>query len=394
MKRNRFGWMVIGLAAAIAVAATALAGGGIRVVDEDVDGIGGVDGLTNAYGAAASSDGKHVYAISSSEDSVATFKRKRNGDLRFVEIDQDGIGSVDNMGGPAAIGVSGNGRQVYVAADEGALVTFKRTPRTGRLRYQRALVDGVGEVEGLAGNCCQLALSRDGRNVYVAGDSADAVVIAKRNRRTGRLSFVDAVIDGQGGVDGIGGAIGVAVSRDGDNVYVAGSEDDAVATFNRRGKNGRLKFVNAKTDGVGGVEGLAGPCCSLALSRDDKTVYVPGESDQALAILRRAPRSGKLRFKRAYTVAQDGFELMVDPIDVVASGDGKRVFVASYDNSAVLALKRDRRGRLSPLGGIEDGDPGADNFGGVWRLSQSRDGNYLYASAYNDGALETIKRRR
>ena len=393
MKRNRFGWMVIGLAAAIAVAATALAGGGIRVVDEDVDGIGGVDGLANGYGVAASSDGKHVYAISSSQDSVATFKRKRNGDLRFVEIDQDGIGSVDNMGGPAAVGVSGNGRQVYVAADEGALVTFKRTPRTGRLHYQRALVDGVGGVEGLLGNCCQLALSRDGRNVYVAGDSQDAVVIAKRNRRTGRLSFVDALFDGQNGVDGIEGAIGVVVSRDGDNVYVAGGSEDAVATFKRKGKNGRLGLVNVKRDGVGGFEGLADACCSLALSRDNM-LFVPGEGDQALAVLKRAPRSGKLRFVRAYTVAQDGFELMDDPIDVVASGDGKRVFVASYDNSVVLALKRKSRGRLSPLGGIQDGDPGADNFGGVWRLARSPDDDYLYASAYNHGALETIKRRR
>lgn len=47
------------------------------------------------------------------------------------------------------------------------------------------------------------------------------------------MTFAEAEMDGVGGVDGLYYAYGVAVTPDGQHVYVAGSEDNAVAVFGR-----------------------------------------------------------------------------------------------------------------------------------------------------------------
>jgi len=56
-------------------------------------------------------------------------------------------------------------------------------------------------------------------------------VVFSRDTATGALTFVGVRQDGVGGVDGLAGAASVTVSPDNRHVYVAGSNDDAVAVF-------------------------------------------------------------------------------------------------------------------------------------------------------------------
>ena len=140
--------------------------------------------------------------------------------------------------------------------------------------------------------------------------------------------------------------IGVVVSRDGRNVYAIGYDNDgSLASFERSAAQGKLKFLDAKFDGAGNEKALSQPCCSLAISRDGKTVYIPAEGELGLGVMKRSVKTGKVRFWRAYRDEDKGFAAMKDPLDVIPSRDGKRVWVASYGNSALLSIKRDRQGQ-------------------------------------------------
>src|SRR5512145_2359645 len=127
----------------------------------------------------------------------------------------------------------------------------------GFLEFVESQEDGVGGAEGLAG-VLALAVSSDGRNVYAAGGSSEAVVVFERNASTGGLSFVEVQKDGANGVDGLSFPSSLALSPDDKHLYVTGTYDDAVAVFGRDATTGALSFVEASKQGIGGVDGLQG----------------------------------------------------------------------------------------------------------------------------------------
>ena len=182
------------------------------------------------------------------------------GSLTFVEFERDGVAGVDGLNGASEPVVSPDGAHVYVATQipDSAVATFSRIASTGALAFVEVEKDGVGGVDGLE-DANELAISPDGASVYaVSGGVDDGVAAFSRNPSSGVLTFVEAEEDGVGGVDGLAQASDVAVSPDGDHVYVTGSADDAVATFSRNPSTGALTFVEQEKDGVNGVDGLGG----------------------------------------------------------------------------------------------------------------------------------------
>ena len=172
-----------------------------------------------------------------------------------LSLSEAGIGP-SVFAGPVSVTVSPDGSHVYATGGR-AIVVFERDEATGLLQSLETQMDGEGGVDGIAG-AASVATSPDGTSVYVVGFDDDAVALFARNAQTGTLTFVEARIDGVGGVRGLDGAAGVAVSPDGMFVYVAGAIDGALAVFERDGQTGALTFIEAHFDGVGGVDGLRG----------------------------------------------------------------------------------------------------------------------------------------
>ena len=227
-----------------------------------------------------SPDGNNVYVASSTwdEDAVAAFSRDADdsGKLSFVHVLKDGVDGVDGLYGAESITVSRDGNNVYVASwDDDAVAVFSRDAYdSGKLSFVHVLKDGVGGVDGLNG-ASSVTISPDGNYVYVASYDDDAVAIFSRDTDDrGKLSFVDVLKDGVGGVDGLNGASSVTISPDGNYVYVASYDDDAVAIFSRgTDDSGKLSFVHVLKDGVGGVDGLLG-AHSVTVSPDGNNIYV------------------------------------------------------------------------------------------------------------------------
>ena len=111
-----------------------------------------------------------------------------------------------------------------------------------------------------------VAVSPDGKSVYVASTLSDAVVRLNRNTTTGAISqpagSAGCISETGAGpcADGhaLDGAHGVAVSPDGKSVYVASCDSDAVARLNRNTTTGAITQP-AGTAGCISETG-SGPC--------------------------------------------------------------------------------------------------------------------------------------
>ena len=156
--------------------------------------------------------------------------------------------------------------------------------------------------------------------------------------------------------------------------------------------------------------GLSDAVDSVAVSPDSKSVYATSHS--AVVRFKRNKASGAITEPAgsAGCVSEDGSGPCADghaltggADSVVVSPDGKSVYVASYNNSAVLRFKRNKTtGAITQPAGTagcvsEDGSgPCADGHGlsGVAWVAVSPDGKSVYAASTISNAIVRFKRNR
>jgi 6-phosphogluconolactonase (cycloisomerase 2 family) len=171
------------------------------------------------------------------DDALAVFRRDAaTGELTFLEVHTRGVTDAQGLGGPESVAVSPDGRHVYVATDiDDAVVVFARHPVSGTLTFVQKLEEqdlGLNTVNGASA----VTVSPDNRGVYVVSRLTDSLLVFGRNTHTGRLSLLEQHVDDVGEVDGLQAARSVVASLDNQNVYVAASEDSAVSVFGRVGE--------------------------------------------------------------------------------------------------------------------------------------------------------------
>ncbi len=320
---------------------------------EDLYGLGGAHGLFAPNTVIVSPDGGHVYAAGATSgrdavSSLAVFARHHDlGTLTFVEaVAGDELGELGTLfSSLSSVAISPDGRFVYVAP---GIATLERDPGTGELTLSEVQLGGL-DVLGLSFWAHFVTVSPDGQNLYAAGrvptspyPGTYVVVALERAPSTGELVFLEAHVDELNGVEGLRGAESIAVSPDGSHVYVASNDDDAVAIFERQAGTGALSFVEALYDGEGGVDGLDG-ARSVAIGADGRQVYVASDRDHALAVFGRDPVTGSLTFVEAHLDDVDGVDGLLGATSVAVSPDSKGVYVASAWESAVSSFSRSCR---------------------------------------------------
>jgi DNA-binding beta-propeller fold protein YncE len=195
-----------------------------------------VDGLDGPRSVTLSPDGENVYV-----SAFSTFPFTDNGTVGVFDRDGPS-GALSprqvvrySFSGPQVAGatftaLSPDGSNAYVASStEAAITVFNRSLQDGTLGQVQTLRDGFGG-EGLFG-AEGVAVSLDGRYVLVASTIDNALAVFSRSQTGGTLTFLEVYQDGVDGVDGLEGARFVALSPDGRNVYVTSSGDNAVAVF-------------------------------------------------------------------------------------------------------------------------------------------------------------------
>jgi len=221
--------------------------------------------------------------------------------------------------------------------------------------------------------------------------------------------------DGCTAARGLNGSDGVTVSRDGRHVYTASEDSDAVASFRRR-RSGRLRQLPRRRGCIdrsgrqGCTDGRAlGGAYAVALSPDGRHAYIPGQEDNAVAVLARHRRSGALRQLggEAGCLGEPGScgpgRALRGAFGATVSSDGRFVYTASEFSDAVATFARDRSsGELTQLaaelgcvslrgkGGCTPGR-GLD---GVTSVVLSPDGRNAYAAGSDGVALAVLRRDR
>ncbi|MEA5466311.1 DUF4347 domain-containing protein [Leptothoe sp. PORK10 BA2] len=295
--------------------------------------------LFGASGVAISPDGSQLFVTSAVESALTVFDRDEFGNITFRQTIRDGsnVGAIlgsELLAGAFGVAVSPDGTQVFVTSvgDDG-LTVFNRDS-AGNLTEQQRLRDGRrdpndNDINTLAG-AIDVAVSADGTQVFVVSLTDGAITVFDRDG-SGTLTLRQSIADGQGGANELFGASGVAISPTGDQVFVTSHVDAAITVFDRDG-SGNLTFRQTLKDGVGDVQDLFG-ASSVDVSPDGKQVYVASATDAALTVFDRNA-DGTLSFAQVIRDNEGGAQLFGGANDIFA-GTGVSGFPAINGFSSV-----------------------------------------------------------
>ncbi len=392
-------------------------------------------GLLGARDSAVTPDGKFVYSISVGDpagggSAISVFRRSaRSGALTQLADPNDCYSAaaaecqaIVGLGEMRGIAISPDGLHVYVTSDTtDAIAAFARNVTTGALTQLAdpndciseaggSCIDGVG-LDGALG----IDISPDGLHVYVASSASDAVAEFTRNPTTGVLSQLtdpdDCIAETAGDcADGVGldDARSVAVSPDGNFVYVASAGSDAIAAFSRNTSTGELTQLAdpddciAETGGdcVDGV-GLDG-ARFVVIDPTGSHLYVASQESDSIAAFSRNIATGALTplvdpndcISNSGGDCAQGFNLDL-PSTLAMSPNGENIFVAVNNSRSLVVLGRDTTtGALSEVGCIAEVsvpcEPGAALHAAIG-VSASPDGKHVYVSALGSDAITAFK---
>jgi len=351
--------------------------------------------------------------------------------------------------GSAAVALSPDGKNAYVASSSwNSLSVITRNPADGTLApissQAGCFYSNSSTFTSNYAACTQgrelagadaVAVSPDGKNVYVASPSDSAVVVFDRDPVTGELTLssgVDGCINSDGSNSCTSGlaleaATSVTVSPDGKNVYVASSgPNGGIAVFDRDPGTGDLtqKSLDEGCINESGANGCAVGLNQIlgvgdiAVSPDGKTVYAVSSTRNAVTIYARDESTGALTplpvpagcIKEGGGGGCQAGIAMIAPVALTISPDGGTAYVAGERSESIAVFDRNlTNGELTQKPGtagcvsntgfsdpMQAGTAGACQEGfamdGINSIAVLPDGTALYATAGNSSGVTVFER--
>ena len=271
-----------------------------------------------------------------------------------------------------------------------------------------ALATALTPVTNCGANCTGLsspqavATSADGKHVYVVNPSGGSqgngsLKVYSRNASSGALTLEQTFSSSgnpcQQGVRPLKGATGVAVSPDGNHVYVSASWSSSLLILSRNSGNGQVSCAGRVADSTN-----LRKASSVSVSPDNLTVYATATSggQERVTTYSRNTGTGALTFVQSVrdgTAA--GGNSLNSPTSTITSPDGAYVYAAAAGDNAITRFTRDTVitfGRLLSPTPLVDNGGSVDGLSGVAWAAMSPDGKHVYTAAPNDNAIGVFAR--
>ena len=407
-------------------------------------GCGAAPALDGATAVTVSPDGRSAYAASSGSDAVTVFDRAADGSLTQKPgitgcVSETGSGGACTDGRALdfaqAVAVSPDGTSVYVGSGRSNAVAVFDRAADGSLTQKPGAAGCLSDSGGGGWSCAVgnqlegingVRVSPDGRNVYLAASSDNAVVVLDRaangalTQKPGAAGCVSSN-SGAGCAAGRGlfSAGAVAVSPDGASVYTA-ALNDGVALFDRAHdgtltqKPGAAGCITEDGTGTPGaapctVGAAVGAPTALVVSPDGEGVYVTSRGTDALlsfdraaggALTQKPGVAGCVSDSGSAGACVDGRALSF-PLAVGVSPDGRSLYVAAGFSDAVSSFDRATDGTLTQKAGLrgcvsETGTGGLCTNGraldGAGGVAVDSSGRTVYVASSTSDAVAVLDR--
>jgi len=247
------------------------------------------------------------------------------------------------------------------------------------LMFCGKIVDGQKEAQ--LSQVSIVKISPDNKYIYVLAQGNNAVSWFCHDNVTNELVYLNGLIDGKNGVDGLGYPSSMIISSKGKYVYISSLTEHSISWFDRNETNGSLTYKESIKDGESGADGLKGASC-ITISPDEKFIYVTGPQDSAICWFECNSTNGSLTYKGFITGKQDTSSALAWPVSAIVSNDGKHIYVLALKGMAISWFDRNETtGAITYKGHLKEGIDSIQGLSQAYFLKMSPDGKQVYVTS-------------
>ncbi len=333
---GRFVYGIGNLDASISIYQRDIESGQLTCVEELISHSNFLFDLDKINDVVISPDGHHMYLCGPFDAEIIVLKRN----VLTGSIDRNNVYTLKSkteLSGINCLTFSPDGNYLYATGyHDGAIVVYHRNSKNGKLRFLEK-VNNTQNKRVLLSGISSIKTSPDGQYLYTIAFEDAAINVFHRNEKTKKMEFVESIVNGQNGIEGLKGAKDIDISPDGQNVYVTGYSDASILIFERSEENGRLTFLEAiQKERNEEAKGLLG-AEQLLINPDGSELYVTSIKDNSLSVYQRDLLTGQLEFDKMY---QQKIEDTNSHLDMSMSPNGKNIYVSGLKNNEIDLFDR------------------------------------------------------